>query len=203
MSQYYFSVDVETSSTNPFFGELLTIGIVAIDAQSLRNLSEIYIPFKYSGIAYDPLTMEWWQDRQQVSKAAYDAAWEYENDRFGLEEGAHLISEFVNSFGQSSKDRIFTANPVSFDYPWVAKLYSEVELEIPFHYRTLCMRSLYFGLSDAQIYGESRAATGEFHDSRVPHHALEDARAQALDLILMLSKKQRSFRVATNYASVD
>ncbi len=191
MGQFYFSVDVETSSTNPFFGELLSVGIVCVDAAKLTIKEEMYLPLKYAGVAYDPGTLEWWENRDIVSQEAYDAAWEYENERLGLSESADMISDFVNSFGLNLGDRIFAANPVSFDFPWIQKLYNDTDKVMPFHYRTLCMRSLYFGLSDSQTYGESRSATGEFHKPKIAHHALEDARAQALDLILMLSKKNR------------
>lgn len=196
MSQYYFSVDVETTSTNPFFGELLSVGLVAIEAESLKNIEEMYVPFKYSGALTDPQTYDWWHNRELVSQAAYDAAWEYDHERFSEDDGARMISEFVNSFGESLKDRIFAANPVSFDYPWIQKLYFNTNTYNPFHYRTLCMRSLYFGISGDTVYGESRASSGEFHVPKLAHHALEDARAQALDLILMLTKARAIHKAA-------
>lgn len=190
MAKTYFSVDVETTSTNAFDGELLTVGLVAIDAQSLKIVGELYVPLKYTGNHTDPETAEWWQDRTFVSQAAYDAAWGYENDRFATGHGASLIKDFVLTYAEAWPDRIFAANPASFDYPWIQKLYAEAEMPNPFHYRSICMRSLYFGVTDVPEWGESRESTGEFHKPRMPHHALEDARAQALDLILMLQKRR-------------
>lgn len=75
----------------------------------------------------------------------------------------------------------FVANPCTFDHSWVQRWLTEAGIDMPFHYRTLCLRSADWGRNPGS-YGESR--TG--HASLVPHHALYDAQAQALDLLDLL-----------------
>ena len=85
--------------------------------------------------------------------------------------------------------RIFVANPASFDKMWCDYLFAVTKHDpAPYHYRSLCLRSMKFGLAPETTYGSDRTT----HKSTVEHHAYYDALAQAKDLIDMLkTKKER------------
>ena len=197
MSMTYFSVDVETTSTSVFSGELLTIGAVAIDAETLEILDDFYIPLRYDNKKVDEETLQWWKD--VPSKEVFDAAWGEDFERHTHIDAASRLAAWVTSFSMEWKERVFAANPVSFDWPWIDKLFITADIKNPFHYRTLCMRSMYFGLEPNITWGESRVSTGEFHTAEMPHHALSDALAQAKDLVYMIGEKNRRDANLTAY----
>ena len=64
-------------------------------------------------------------------------------------------------------------------------LFDETGVPDPFHYRSLCLRSMKFGMRPRSEWGNDR----EDHKPAIPHHALWDARAQALDLVQMLAER--------------
>ena len=178
--QFFFSVDVETTSTSPFDGELLSIGIVPVNSATLEILDGKHWALEYDPTNVDPQTKQWWSEQ---SDEAYEAAWL--GERQYIVDAAEEIFDFVTSFTDAYHNRIFAANPVSFDHPWVVKLFTNAGVENPFSYRTLCMRSMQYGMTGG-IWGQSRWKDDFFHVSKIPHHALWDATSQAQDLISML-----------------
>lgn len=178
----FYSVDVETSSTNPFNGDLLTVGVVAVDTNG-NTLDDLYIRVEPLGtIAWDPDTLLWWKGQDIGVRAEA-----YEDDdlvRLYPHQAARQLREFVHKHGDvvdGSNENVFVANPVSFDYPWIVKLFHQSSVPNPFGYRTLCLRSAAWD-HPAEWGGKVRN-----HEADCRHHALSDARAQALDLIDLLT----------------
>lgn len=199
----FFSVDVETSNLTPWSpdGELLTVGAVAVrydprfGADSTVIEGEFYVRIDQEGTLdswwyEDELfaedapsdTAKWWSEQ---NTAAQDEAWrDLGLVRHAPDLAARMLREFVVHHAYNV-DATFVANPVSFDKMWVDALFAETGIASPFHYRSLCLRSMRFGLDPRSEYGSVR----ETHDPVIPHHALHDARAQALDLIEMLERR--------------
>lgn len=179
----YFSVDIETSSTVVNPRGLLTVGVQVVN-EDLSEGAEFYTRIAYAdGVIWDMGTFEWWagQDpkvRRELSlegvnpeKAAFDLEW------------------FVLNNTARSTKAIFVANPVAFDKPWIDQLFYHNNVPNPFDYRSLCLRSMHFGLRKVE-WGGDRETWGEFNvPSELLHHALYDAKAQAQELILMLKAR--------------
>lgn len=196
MSMTFFSVDVETTSTNPFTGQLLTVGIVPIDGGTLEVGEGIHVPIEYDTDGpIDQDTYDWWK---QQDVEVFDVAWGQE--RISKDSAAKVIDTYVRSFSDELKNRVFCANPVSFDHPWLSKLFAEAEMEMPWHHRTVCMRSMYYGITGG-VWGESREA-GNWNYPEYPHHALFDAKAQALDFVKMYMMTHVESRPTVNANSV-
>lgn len=192
----FFSVDVETSATDPWNGWLLTIGVqpvrfvprvsaevlsdrfyVRIDRLDELSYSDWYIP------KGDATSYEWWT--RQGDEAQDEAFRDHNLVRHAPETAALMLAEFVAAVEPEQRQRVFVANPVSFDKPWVDELFSTTGIPNPFHYQSLCLRSMKFGIRKWSPWGEDR----DNHDPKVPHHAFHDAHAQALDLLDMLGER--------------
>lgn len=200
----FFSVDVETSNLTPWSeqGHLLTVGAVAvrydprftIDSAVIGGEFYVRIDRSTNGLSswwYDDDllaedapsdTAKWWSEQ---NAAAQDEAWRDTGlVRHAPGVAARMLREFVVHHA-GDVDATFVANPVSFDKMWVDALFAQQRVENPFHYRSLCLRSMRYGLDPRSEYGPAR----ETHKPVIPHHALHDARAQALDLIDMLERR--------------
>lgn len=191
----FFSVDVETSATDPWNGWLLTVGIQPV--RHTPGLGAEMLPDRfYVRIdRHDELvvsgwdepgksdTYEWWT--KQNDEAQDEAFRDHSLVRHTPETAALMLAEFVCGVEPEQRERIFVANPVSFDKAWVDELFASTGLPNPFHYQSLCLRSMKFGLRRGSPWGSSR----DNHDPKVPHHAFHDAHAQALDLLAMLAER--------------
>jgi hypothetical protein len=187
----FFSVDVEASATTPSMGYLLTVGIVPVVPVGINDKWRLHGERCYVRLLQpwfeafenpEYTSMPWW--REQDPEVRGEA---FENDSLVRHEpgvAAQMIVEFVRSIEPDPGQSFFVANPVSFDKPWLDDLFACEGIPSPFHYRSLCLRSMRFGMDPRKGFGGSR----DTHPSKVPHHALHDAEAQALDLIDMLSK---------------
>lgn len=189
----FFSVDVETSGLVPGHGELLTIGIVPVVYAGRNRWVDLWTDDNTLYIRIDQGTefpdgpyssMGFWKKQ---SKAVRDEAYADRTlERFSPNDAAKTINDYLDSFEPDPMKRFFVANPVSFDKPWIDKLFADAGLPLPFHYRSLCLRSMDFGKKRHKGFGGSR----DGHNSEVLHHALWDAKAQAMDLVDMLNKKR-------------
>ena len=190
----FFNVDVECTATVPSMGFLLTVGIVPVlhDGDSwVLHRDRLYVRLDHD---LDMLviprpehytSMPWWE--QQSDQAQDEAYRDDELVRHAPRTAARMIAEFVESVQPDWSQRFFTANPVSFDKPWLDELFASYEMPSPFHYRSLCLRSMRFGMNPSRGFGSER----ETHAPKVPHHALHDAEAQALDLVAMLNTEPK------------
>lgn len=192
----FFSLDVETSGLTPWDGYLLTIGVqpvlfdVETQAPSLSqerfyvriDRSELLDQYGWTEPGVSD-TYAWWMEQNEEAKRE---AWlDPDLLRHSAFAAAEMLHRWVVKVEPEQKNRIFVANPVSFDKMWIDALYGETGLMGPFHYQSLCLRSMKFGLRKKSSWGSSR----DNHDPKVPHHAFHDAYAQALDLIVMLNER--------------
>lgn len=188
----FFSVDVETSGLTPANGLLLTVGIqpVVYDGTGwVLSDGSFYVRIDRGDLAdsdhWQPGvgTHDWWAEQ---SEEARGEAWE---DRSLVRHGdivaARMVAEYVTTLEPHAESRVFVANPVAFDKMWVTTLFDDTGVPDPFHYRSLCLRSMKYGLRPRSPWGSDR----ETHAPKVPHHALYDAQAQALDLVDMLVER--------------
>jgi len=178
-----FVVDVETTATVVRCGELLTIGVVAVDEDSAQAFAEAYWRIdRLHALMWDGDTRDWWAQQSEEARAeAYEA-----DDLARLPERTvgMLLREFVADHAPSEPHRrVFVANPVAFDWGWIADLYARLDLENPFSHRSLCLRSMQYGSGTTPW--ERMSGRGP-NEPKIPHHALHDARAEADHLIDML-----------------
>lgn len=172
----FFVVDVETTSTNPMTGELISIGACATDGHKID--SQFYMRIKFE--KWDENTREWWlrepcdEAKQEVFDVGLERAEPYE-----------ALAAFNHWLFAYNAPRFFVANPVSFDKPWVDNWFTQHGLDSPFHYRSLCLRSMKFGLRRDSTFDSER----DNHTPEIPHHALYDAIAQTYDLHSMLRER--------------
>jgi hypothetical protein len=186
----FFSVDVETSALRPDQGELLTIGAVAVSGTG-HIIDTFYVRINRRNLLHEswfnealPVTsptQEFWRKQEQYVKD--EAYMSHDVERVTPITAATRFRNWVLKFGDTWEDRVFVANPVAFDKMWVLNLFMEVGLEDPFHYRSVCLRSVDFG----RVGGDWRDSIGGRSNApRYPHHALSDAYAQAQDLLELL-----------------
>ena len=173
----FFSVDVETTGPDPASGQLLTVGIQVVEDLKLTKTFYFGQRFHESGHK-DPDTMIWWEEQDPTVRM--EAFGTFLNGSYAL---AYKLQTFLDQFPAS---RWFVANPAAFDRAFINDLFSTQNLRNPFHYRSLCLRSMRFGLTPNQEWGESRT---DRYENPMPHHALHDATEQALDLIYLLKKR--------------
>lgn len=194
----FFSIDVETSDTDRQRGLLLSVGIQPIKWTPGMDASLVHLAWYERIDRTEELTRRGWFDGTcktdtyqwwvQQNDKAQDEAWrDLRLQRFGPSLAAERIINYVDyilsSFGE--REAFFVANPVAFDKGWIDDLFSYTHQTNPFHYRSLCLRSMRFGLRKGSNWGSVR----DDHPSDIPHHALRDAQAQALDLIDMLKER--------------
>lgn len=191
MSTLFVSVDVETTGPSPVVADLLTLGACAVtEGGEVLESSALYLRLHYDRAKrWDKATHTWWE--QQDETVRHEA---YGNNRTGLQptmlpkDAALVLSGWLtqHQVKQQAEDLCFVAHPAGFDWQFVNALCWEHLGSNPFGYRSLCLRSMGFGLSD-RPWGEDRTDDSDLYvPSKVPHHALHDAVAQAHQLSRML-----------------
>lgn len=195
----FFSVDVETSGLSPDHDVLLTIGIkpvhynpktrtatllpndfyIRLDRESdLREIGWYDNPNRYMS------SRTFWEEQADLPQD--EAFRDRSLTRVTPQHAVQTLNRYVIDLEPKWERRIFVANPVSFDKMWIDHLFHTNNFEVPFHYRSLCLRSMKFGMQPPGTdYGSDR----DSHRSRVPHHAFYDALAQAEDLVDMLNQR--------------
>lgn len=198
----FFSADVETSALDPWNGSLLTAGIATVRFEAdpfhwdllphkcyvrIDRTDELRLQADIGTWenTEDPnSTYSWWI--KQNDQAQDEAFRDPNLLRHGPVTAARMIAEFVREVEPDPKKRIFVANPVSFDKMWFEELFVTTGIDNPFHYQTLCLRSMKFGLRA----GSDWVSTRDNHEPKIAHHAYWDALAQAHDLIAMLEERE-------------
>jgi hypothetical protein len=202
----FFSVDVETTHTDPTKGKLLSVGIQPVlwrqgepaqliaQRQFYMRLNQTSHYAEWFATLTDPTsTLSWWlkQDPRVQDEAFRDEALERHSVVTVATRMADFVEQVCDDIGEDIplKHRVFCANPVVFDKAWIDAMWAEamdewelLTYDYPFHYRALCLRSMGFGLR----VGDGWDTWGRTHQADLPHHALSDAWAQALDLKEML-----------------
>lgn len=181
MSPTYFSVDVETTGTNPFMfdHQLATVGAVAIDEHGLI-LGSWYQRLEFDLERWDPETKTWWLGQNQLAKNEMFST----KDRKPAYLAAHDFTRWVLDQSKAKPgdhEIVFVANPSSFDFGWIQRWFHQAWSTQPFSYRTMCLRSAAWGRNKTSWLDHQRT-----NKPRIPHHALHDAQAQAFDLLELL-----------------
>lgn len=192
MGLTFFSVDVETSGLNPFDlnSHLLSLGATAQDAHGVMDERQFYMLIN----RYDVLSPEWldpelpttddtllfWRDQDVWVRGE---AWENRAlPRYSPRHAGKEFAQWVLSFSDVWEERVFMANPASFDFMWCCKLWYEAGVENPFHYHSLCLHSMAFGDQPRGQKDWTFSKEGNrSHRAVLPHHPLSDAEAQAKD----------------------
>jgi len=207
----FFVIDFETSALDPWRGQPLTLGIVPVTqyGEILPKESQLYVEWNVEAITPDwafPAnltdTESWWNEKRQVDDPAFAAAWLRELPTYDADTILDTIEEYVESIEGDKTQRFLCANPMRFDGMWMAYIFSIQNRDEPFHYRNLCLRSMRYGIE----YG----GNPEFGNARdehelngyIPHHALWDARMEALDLVYLMEQSKLS-QAARNYWAMD
>lgn len=182
----FFVVDIETSSTKPATGDILSIGVVAV-SHIRRIIDQRYWRIDAHPIRWDRKTFLWWDEQPWEAKA--EAYADSSLARLPTRTVAKLFEEFVLQVGDpDQRERVFCANPASFDFPWVDKFFVDNEVDNPFHHKTLCLKSFDFGMN---MKGWSTLERK--HQPKIKHHALHDAQAEAEDLLDLLDNRLHRF----------
>jgi len=207
----FFVIDFETNALDPWQGEPLTLGIVPVTHYGeILQESTFYTEFDTTFITPDwafPAnltdTQAWWNEKRQNDDPAFAAAWlrytdaEIKRDSVILDE----LDEYVGMIEPDKDKRFMCANPMLFDGMWMNYIYSMQDRSHPFHYRNLCLRSMRYGLE----YG----GNPEFGNARdehqlngyIPHHALWDARMEAIDLVTLMRRSVSDTALIKQYSA--
>lgn len=204
----FFSVDVETSDVNPWRGgQLLSIGIAPArwtpgqpvqvaepeEGHYVRiDCSQVLEPLGWYGdIPEDSQTStyKWWI--QQSVEAQAEAWLDRSLERLPALDAVDQCVKYLESIEPQQSQRIFVANPSSFDKMWITYFFAGLEEE-PFSHRSLCLRSFRFGIEKDSPWGASR----EHHHPILAHHAYYDALAQAKDFKDLMQARD-------NYLPID
>lgn len=187
----FFVIDFETSALYPWDGFPLTLGIVPVnqygDIHPEENHLYVEFPIEREPDWHMPAnlteTEQWWltlKDSEEESEnIAFESAWYRDEDcywNYCMEE----IIEYFDKIEPDKSQRFLVANPISFDKMWMDYQFSNYDVVTPYHYRSLCLRSMRYGLG----YGEDPTfgSVRDDHSPLIPHHALHDARAEAHNL---------------------
>lgn len=170
----HIMLDLETFGRRPGC-PVLTIGAVEFSPAGLGE--EFYIGLddkdqEAAGLAPDPETVAWWDGQSSAAKEAI-------NLRTKTETGAAL-REFLAwawALGPKKELRIW-GNGADFDQPILAAVLDKFQVAQPWEFwNSRCYRTLKSMRSDIK-----------FVKPLTPHHALEDAKAQAKHAVALLNE---------------
>jgi hypothetical protein len=196
----FFVIDFETSALTPWEGMPLTLGIVPVNEVGEILDEHLYVEFPlvqpdWHMPANLTSTESWWNEmrmsEEETAREAWEAAWVRDDIHSTFGEVVGKIQSYLQMIEGDVKQRHLCANPVAFDKMWMDYLFSNItDSPAPYHYRCLCLRSMRYGVE----YG----GNPEFGNSRdhheiegfIEHHALWDARMEALDLQWLMTQSR-------------
>ena len=201
----YVVVDVETTGLNPNHDRILTLGAVAVHYDGkIATINEdfFYVTINQQDWIEDTdwfytiinprSTLSWWvKQPEDVQEAAWRHTALHSVETVNEHNATKLLQDWIiyqRRLAGHNGQPIFTANPVSFDKPFVDQLFHSQGNPNPFDYRTLCLRSMAFGTKNREQWGTNIRN----NQSLVPHHAFFDAYAQAHDLVDLLNDRDDS-----------
>ena len=192
----FFVVDVETSNQNPWMPDayLLSVGIVPVtqEGEVLFNnyfyaRIQSYLPAEWfvDSLPTENETLIWWRQQPQYAK---EEAYSSPNAlRYSMHEVARSMARYLETVEPTFDQRFLVANPSWFDMLWIQHLFGSTGVQMPFHHRALCLRSMKFGINtDDPVFGSER----DGHKPEFEHVAWSDAFAEAKDLQDMIQFKQ-------------
>ncbi len=168
MNYRYCMVDLETLGTRP--GDtILSIGAVLFNPVD-GITSEFYVTInqessKAAGLRAQKSTIEWWQQQSPEARAA---AFKGE---LSLESALKQFTMWLNA----TDTTLIYGNGANFDNALLAAAYRAAKMEVPWKFwNDRCYRTI------SAMFAKSRVNRVGTH-----HHALDDAKTQALALVQM------------------
>lgn len=181
MTEYYISVDVETSGPNPSEYSLLSIGACTVDEPYLT----FYVELK-------PVNEQFLESALKVSGLSFECLKEIgKPPKEAMEAFAAWLEEVV----PEGKSPVFVAFNAPFDWLFVADYFHRYLGYNPFGHKALDIKAFYMGMA-----GVPWRETGMMHlsnkylgDRTLTHHALADAldQAEIFSALLEELKKRR------------
>lgn len=173
----YISVDVETTGLIPGSDfDLLSVG--AVPTHALGNQFHYVIAdLDTPNLQWDPSTLEWWLGQTEAAARLKELN---DQDKPVWLKYMECAGQFKIWLEQFEKPLMFVAWPASFDYPWIQQLFKENEVDNPFSYRTIDVKSYACG----KLGIDFNAGHDDFPEwlnepPDFPHDALSDAIRQA------------------------
>jgi len=164
-------IDLETLGTAPG-SAILSVG--AVEFSDTETGTEFYCVVDLPsctevGLNIDPRTVQWWMDQSDMARAVFREKGE------PLAKVLGLLAGFFNWEGKH-----VWANGASFDLPILSAAYDAAKIPTPWaYYNERCYRTLK-NLVPRVAYNARKI------EPATAHHALDDARAQALNAIWMM-----------------
>lgn len=166
-------LDIETLGTKPGC-VILSIGAVEFNSKGEFGKDfEVIIDVDNSsawGLKIEPRTVMWWMDQN-------------ENARKKISSPGHDLNESLESFTRAFdwKNSQVWCNGASFDFPILDAAFNSIKRKKPWpYYNERCFRTIK-GLLSKEVFDKLKVSP------KIPHSALEDAKAQALTLINIMN----------------
>ena len=173
MAKIDVTIDLETTSTNPVTGRILSIGAVAVVRQPEYSVVSEF----YSVIGPDQLynstegdsedTLQWWYKQDGM---VFEETWR------GTKHIYHVMEEFrdwFNNLGNSSEICVWGNGP-SFDISFLENKAQLLGMDVPWKfYNVRCARTI---ADLARSFGVKKE---DFQFEGRPHIAIDDARHEA------------------------
>lgn len=193
MTKLHIMLDLETWGMTPG-SAIASIGAVAFDPHGDPTLNSGLHPFYYNisresclaaGLKLDQRTVDWWADPERA-----DARKALEIDQVSLAEALAAFSMFYATWADltGKADRLWSNGP-SFDEVILAAAYRALGQEPPWRYNAGRDCRTVFDLTGLKL----QHTVGTFH------HALDDAREQAL----LVQQAYRQLRSTETFRSAD
>lgn len=188
----YVSVDVETVGLVPGYHGLLSVGACLVNNIG-EQFHEVICPLNtneiFNFLNVDIDTLDWW-DTQPAANRRLNSQYfqEGHSDRPNIVhlddylKSLDLVAlQFAVWLAKFDRPLMFVAWPASFDYPFIQHMFHSSNVENPFNYRTIDVKSYACG----KLGIDFNANRSEFPDwlyeePEFPHDALSDAIAQAI-----------------------
>jgi hypothetical protein len=167
-------LDLETLGTKPGC-VVLSIGAVAFGPTGVG--AEFYTVLSHedqvaTGLVEDPDTVAWWAKQSPAARRVFD------EEQTPLREGLQLFTAFCAGVASPGK-LLMWGNGSDFDNPILRAVYDAAALNAPWgKYNNRCFRTL----------KNLPLSCRPMHKPEVPHHALYDAKAQALNAVQYLNE---------------
>ena len=167
IKEKYISVDIETAGPNPANYALLSIGACLID-EPHKNF---YVELKPDREKFEPRALEITGLSMEVLK------------KEGMEPKKALLqfSEWLDEVVPDDAAPVFTAFNAPFDWMFINDYYHRYIGENPFGHKALDIKAFYMGIRKTTWLQTSYEMIAKELglETKLPHHALEDAIHQA------------------------
>jgi DNA polymerase III epsilon subunit-like protein len=164
----YISVDVETAGPDPHSFALLSIGACVV--YDLDR--DLYLELQPDQPAFDPQALE-------ISGLSLEILAE---DGIHPEDAMRQFDEWLSANVAPDEKPVFVAFNAVFDWMFINHYFHKYLGRNPFGHSALDIKALYMGATGTQWAETShRAVSHQLHlPTHLEHHALQDARDQAL-----------------------